>query len=390
MAKQNEGQSLRDNGNRKKKWKRRKRILIFILLIIIILMGAVFYYTIYNRKYDSYGVIKTTEIAGENVTGYLSYGTSMIKYSRDGVSVINQDGNTKWNASYEMADPIVDTCKKYIAIADKGGKEIYIYNDKGKVGDITTPYQIQKIEVASQGVVAALMEQEKKHYIIMYDTDGTELMVKKTNVNSEGYPLDLSLSEDGEKLVTSYLSYHEGALVSKISFFNFGEVGQNYTDRFVGGFTYEGIVIPRVSFVNNDTVCVYKDNGFSIFAMQEKPSEIYNEKFEHRIQSILYSSKYTGVVLKEDGKSYRKLMLYNLKGNKILDKKLEFVYDTISLSGEEVIMYDDTDCRIMKINGSMKFEASFDTTINALVPINGLDRYFLTSGNRLMDIQLKE
>ena len=391
MAKENEGTSLREYGNKKKRWKRRRRIIILTLLLVLILMSGAYYITITARNYDGYKVLKTTEISVENTIGYLNYNSSVVKYSKDGAVTIDKNGNLIWNGSYEMSEPIADTCGKYVVIADKDAKSIHIYNGDGEVGNIPTVYDIIKVEVASQGVVAALMEEDEGNHIILYDVDGTELTDISTSVNTQGYPLDISLSDDGKKLVTSYLSYAGGSLINIISFYNFGEVGQNSTNRYVGGYSFdEGIIVPRVAFVNNDTVCAFKDNGMIIYSMKELPSVSHEEKVKDKILSVLYNSKYAGFVLQAEGSSSKQIILYNLNGKKVLDKAVDFNYDTIYLSEDEIIMYDNMSCLIMKMNGRIKFRYTFDSNIEAFCPINHLDRYFLANGSNLLEIQLEE
>jgi hypothetical protein len=391
MAKENEGQSLRDYGNRKKRYKRRRNFMIIISILIIAVVGIGYLYSIYNRNYQSYEVLKTTENVGENTAGYLSYGSSVVKYSKDGAIAYDKDSNLLWNGSYEMKDPIADTCGKYVVVADRGNKSIHIFNGKGAVGSITTLHNIIKVEVSSQGVVAVLMEEGETNSISLFDMDGTVLAEKITNVNEAGYPIDMALSNDGEKLVISYLAVTKGKLISTIAFFNFGEVGQNYTDRFVGGYEFEETVVPRVTFLDNDTVCAYKDTGFLIYTMKEIPTMIHEENLEDStIQSVLYSSKYTGIVLESSDASPKKLLLYDLEGKKVLEKALDFDYEKVFLADEEIIMYDNVSCVIMKTNGKIKFRYTFDGNIGAFYPINDLDRYFLVNEANIAEIVLKE
>jgi hypothetical protein len=247
------------------------------------------------------------------------------------------------------------------------------------------------VEVASQGVVAALMEEGETNYISLYDVDGTVLSDKITNVNNEGYPIDITLSNDGEKLVISYFAVTKGKLISTVAFFNFGEVGQNYTDRFVGGYEFEEAIIPRVSFLNNDTICVFKDNGFLLYKMAEIPNMIHEESLpDSKIKSVLYNSKYAGVVLEASDSTPKKLLLYDLEGKKLLEKSLDFDYEKIFLADEEIIMYDNVSCTILKTNGKIKFRYTFDGNIGAFYPINNLDRYFLVNESNIAEITLKE
>jgi hypothetical protein len=391
MSKENEGQTLRDYGNRKKRYKRRRNIIISTLLLLLAVVGIAYLFRIYNKNYHSYEVLKTTDNTGDFTAGYLSYGSAVVKYSRDGAVAYDKDNNLIWNGSYEMKDPIANTCGKYVVVADRGDKSIHIFNGKGSVGSFTTQYNILKVEVASQGVVAALMEEGETNYISLFDVDGTVLGDKITNVNNAGYPIDMSLSNDGEKLVVSYLSVTKGKLISTVAFFNFGEVGQNYTDRFVGGYEFEDAIVPRVTFIDNDTVCVYKDNGFLIYSMSEIPNLIHEETLEgNTIQSVMYNDKYTGIVLEAGEASPKKLLLYDFEGNKVLERDLEFDYEKIFLTEEEIIMYDNVSCIILKTNGTEKFRYTFDVNIAAFYPINNLDRYFLINESKISEILLVE
>lgn len=390
MARDNEGQSKRDAKNRIKRYKRRRRLIITILFIILLCGAGAYLYHLYNRNYQNYEVVNTIESTGEGIIGYLSYGSAIIKYSRDGAEAIGANGSRIWNGSYEMKEPIVDTCGEYAVIADKGGKTLKIFDKGGTAGSITTLYDIVKVEIARQGVVAVLMKENKTNYIYLYDVDGTILVDKATDVNKNGYPIDMSLSNDGEKLVISYLSVTQGELVSTVAFFNFGEVGQNYTDRFVGGYEFNDTIVPRVTFLNNNTVCVYKENGFLLYAMDEIPNLVHEEKFEENIRSILYNDNYAGIVVEGEGTQKNKLLLYDLSGGKVLERKLDFDYHTIFLAKEEVIMYDNLTCIILKTNGKKKFEYNFDGNITALYPINNIDRYFLIGSSGISEISLVE
>ena len=87
-----------------------------------------------------------------------------------------------WNQTYEMKEPMADVCEDYVALADKGGTEIYIMNQAGMQGKIETPMNISRISVANQGVVAVWMESDGENYIRMYDKNGKNLVKETRNV----------------------------------------------------------------------------------------------------------------------------------------------------------------------------------------------------------------
>ncbi len=390
MAKDSEGQSVRDYGERKKRIKRRRNLVIGIAIIALLVGGSIYIYNLYNKNYNGFEVLKTMDNQVENGAQYLRYGSGVLKYSKDGATAIDKEGKLKWNGSYEMKQPIADVCGNYAVVADQGGTSIQIFDEKGIAGSISTVYNIIKVEVANQGVVYALQEAEGQNYIFLYDIDGTVLGEKVTSMSDDGYPIDISISDDGLKLITSYLTVNTGEMTGIASFYNFGEVGQNWIDNLVGGFKFEGIIAPRVFFSNNDTACVFKENGFMLIEYSEMPKVIKEISFENKIESILHSDKYVGVVLDAGEAGYSELVIYNLKGDKVLDKKLDFDYREINLEGEEIIMYDNVSCIVMKMNGTVKFSHTFDSNIVALYPINDLDQYYYVSDKEIAQISLVE
>jgi hypothetical protein len=390
MAKDNEGQSVRDYGNRKKRVRRRRNFVIAAAFIALLIGGGVYIYNLYNKNYTSYEVFNSMDNPVESGTKYLYYDGGVLKYSKDGAAAIAKDGSLRWNGSYEMKKPVVDICEKYLVIADQGGTTLKIYDEEGVAGSISTVNNIIKAEVSKKGVVAALLEEEGNNYIKLYDADGTELAEIATNTAENGYPIDIALSNNGEKLITSYLSVTSGELVGITTFYNFGEVGQNWTDRMMGAYNFEGLIVPRVIFNNNDAACIFKENGIMIFKYSERPEVVKEEKYEAKIESILHSEKYVGVVLEKGESGYRELILYNLDGSKILDQRLDFDFNNIYLSDEEIIMYDNVSCVIMKLSGKVKFKYTFDTNIAALYPVNHLDRYFFINDTRISQISLVE
>lgn len=390
MAKDNEVQSIRDYGSRKKRVRRRRSFVIVIAIIAILIGVSIYIYNLNNKNYQSYEVLKTLQNTEESGAQYLSYNTGVLKYSKDGATAIDKEGKLKWNGSYEMNKPQADVCGEYAVIADQGGTSLKIFDGKGVAGSISTIHNIVKVEISTKGVVAVLMETESENSIIIYDVDGTMLVEMATNVIEDGYPIDITFSDDGEKLITSYLSVTTGELVGVATFYNFGEVGQNWVDNLVGAYKFDGIIAPRVFFNNNDAACIFREDGFMLFEYSEMPNMVKEIRFENRIDSILHNEEFVGVVLDAEESGYRNLVLYNLKGEKVLDRKLDFDYNQIYLADDEIIMYDNTSCIVMKINGTIKFSYTFDSNILGLYPINELDRYYYISDKEITQINLVE
>lgn len=381
---------MRDLENRRRRYRKNRAIIFIGLLIIIVVIGAIYLIRLFNRNYQDYEVLGRTTNTEENLGGYLGYNGAVVRYSKDGAVAIDSKGNLLWNGSYQMADPIADTCEDYVVIADRGGKNLQIYDRKGLAGSITTNHPIIKAEVAYQGVVAVLMIEGDLSYIELYDEDGKLLGEKITNMVADGYPMDISISNNGEKVAATYLCISKGEIINNILFLNYGEVGKNFTDRTAGAHIHELGIVPKITFLDNDTVAAYKEDGLMIFAMEEIADIAKEVTIEGTIESVVHNEKYVGMVIREEESINPILLLYDLKGKLILELQLESDYESIYLSGDEIILIKDTSCLVYKANGKVKFRYTFTTNISALYPINNLDRYFLVNPEEFLEIQLVE
>lgn len=379
---------MRDYGTRSKRYRRNRAIILISLLVLMVVFGAVYLIRLFNRNYNDYEVMDRITNTEENLGGYLEYKGAVVRYSKDGAVAVDSKGNLLWNGSYEMTEPIADTCDDYVVIADRGGKQLHIFDRNGLAGSIQTNHPIIKVQVAEQGVVAVMMIDEDTSYLELYSKDGELLGEKINDMVKDGYPMDFSLSDDGKKIAATYLCVKNGEIVDNILFLNFGEVGQNYTDRTVGADIYDSAIIPRITFLDNDTVCAFKEDGLLIYSMEEMAEIFKTITLEGKIISVLHNEKYAGAVMENNDE--KRLMLYDLKGSQVLDMAVDFDYDTVYLSGDEIIMFNDLSCVIYRTNGKEKFKYTFTTNISALYPINNLDRYFMVNPAEILEIRLVE
>ena len=87
-------------------------------------------------------------------------------------------------------------------------------------------------------------------WVNLYQADGTAIAEDKTTVTESGYPLDIDLSPDGQKLAVSYLGVKEGMISSDVVFYHFGSAGQAENDYVVSRETYTDTVIPEIYFTH--------------------------------------------------------------------------------------------------------------------------------------------
>lgn len=370
---------------------RKASFLKFIIIAIIaVAASAGMYYAWQNKVYSSYEVISSIERKDTATTKYKDYNGKIIKYGMDGASCTDADNTALWNQTYEMQNPIIDICENYIAIGDKKGNSIFVFNAEGLQGEIDTLMPIQQIEVSSQGVVAAVLEDGEVTWINFYDKEGKLLVDNKTTMSNSGYPMDIALSNDGEKLAISYLLVNSGVIKTNIAFYNFGSVGQNELDNLVSGYEYDKTVVPSVEFLNNTTAAAFGDNEISLYVGSQKPVVSGKIEVKDEIKSIFYSEEYIGLVFDNDDIENRyRMVIYDLNCKKIMEKAFNRDYDTIKIEGKKIVLFNELECSIYNFRGIEKFHSAFDNEIIDVIPVSGFNKYLIINASETEKIRLK-
>lgn len=365
-------------------------------LVVIVLLGiAVVGVRLFNqtRFYNDFEVLSVVENSDATQMSYIAYNGSLLKYSKEGISYLDKTGNAVWMESYKMKQPMVVVSDKYVAVADLNGNSVYIFNEQGKVNAMEMPYTICNLDVASQGVFAVVLENEMENLIELYDKNGEGLVTIRTTIADSGYPLDIALSDDGSKMVSSYVTVEGISLKNSIAAYNFGEVGQNETDRLVGGFNNLGsTIVPKVEFLDNDTICAFGDEQFILYSMREKPSEKSTiSGFTNEVQSIFYNSRYVGIVEKGTGEEnalYR-LRVFDTNGNEKFSKSFNFTYNSIYATEDEIIIVGNAETRIYNFQGNLKFSYCFPKEVNNIVPTGSPQKYIVVYDDTTEIIRLQ-
>lgn len=362
--------------------------LVMGISLVLLVWGAIYLFGKYN-KYDSYKVIDSIKIESGTDSKYIAFEDFVIRYSSDGISYIDGE-ETVWEEGYEMKAPMVDVCDSYLAVADKNTNDIYIYNEDGRQGKVIASYPIMKLEVAKQGVVAVLLEDKNSNYIEVYDKEGKQLVSHKTLINENGYPLNFSMSEDGMKLMVSYVTIQNGILKNKIMFYNFSAAGKNSSDRMVGEFThYEETIVPTVQFLTDDDAIAVGEDVFSIYKMKDKPDLKEEIELKDEIQKVFYNDDYVGFLFKNTNSNepYR-IEVYNFSGNRVMKTNVDMSFDTVLFSGDNVLMYNDLNCRIISLKGVEKFDYNFKGQINSIIPIDGSKTFLFMTNSTIEKVRL--
>ena len=191
-----------------------------IAALVLLVAGGFWYYS-GHHLFTEYVVTSTAESLDIAGTQYAMLGSSVIKYSPDGVFCVDSHNTAKWSVAYSMQSPIIDICKNTMVVAEQQGNQVYVMNEKGPMGNFETDLPVLKACVSAQGVVALVQEDDPVTWVNLYDCNGTKLAGVKTTMEDSGYPLDAAITENGEKLMVSFLGVTQGELKGRVAFYDF-------------------------------------------------------------------------------------------------------------------------------------------------------------------------
>ncbi len=363
-----------EESSRIRKKFRRGQITVGILALALILAGTGFwfYYQRFHR-YTSYETIRQIPLNEGSLVGYEDFGSNVLKYTRDGASYINSHGENVWTESYEMKMPIVSVNGDFAAIADQQGNTLIICGPDGKVGQAATVLPITRVAVSGLGMAAVVLEDSTSSYIYFFRKDGVELKLKiRTNMEGDGYPLDLCLSRDGTQMICSFVRLSGGEAKNRVVFYDFSEIGKNVPTRVVGGFDdpFDKAVVPRVAYLKEPYSCAFGSSGPVFFSSKNlaKPQLIQDVSMEENlISGVFYSDEYVGIILwNNTGEGEKRLQVYQADGSLVFEKEFTYDYVHADIDGELIFLYNDNSCKVFNMAGVEKLDTVFDFAVTKI------------------------
>ena len=169
-----------EDGYRGRLIRHRVKKILLMAVPLILIAGCVFYlyYRSQNKIYTEYEVAWTKDLPENEFSSYMEYGAGVLKFGRDGSSYINASGDVVWTQAYEMRSPIAAVNGSYAVVADQEGSNIYIFNETGCQGSVSTTLPVTSVTIAGQGMVAAVLEEGDVSYINFFDRTGARLDIE--------------------------------------------------------------------------------------------------------------------------------------------------------------------------------------------------------------------
>lgn len=368
---------------KRKLWIRR----IFNLCLLLSMLLST-YMLIEIQTYENMSTVRAYGDMGVDNSNYTQYAQGILKYSRDGAAYLNKKGEEEWNQPYQLKNPLVRINKKALAIGNSGGNDIYVFNEKGLLGEIHTTLPIEDVAIAENGIVSVLLKNGMSPQIICYDATGNILVEHKASLTGIGYPIGMALSPQGTMLQVSYYCVIEGVGATKVVYYDFQEGDTKKESYQVTEEIYKNTMIPISFFVNQEKSILVSESSFMIYEGKDEPKLMRAVEIEKEIQSVFYDENYIGFVLKNSGEEQSELRLYDLDGKWRMSKSFTGEYSNISIVDGDILMYDGGKCAIFSSWGIQKFSGEVEKNIKEMLPLTGINMYLLISSDGMEEVRL--
>lgn len=376
-----------------KKIRRHKQLIFYRVLIVVVLVlaivGIIIAYEV-TKNYTGYVVSSKASWTDNSGMEIIKIGDCLMTYNRDGAVCSDLNGNTVWNQTFEMQNPIVSSCGEYAAIGDYNGTTVFIVSASGLQGTINMSLPIRDLVVSGKGTVVAVVDDNPTTWLYMYSKEGAMLLSAKTSMADYGYPIDLTLSADSKMLMISYLTSADVTVASRVAFYNLQDVGDNYQDNLVSGFNYTDAVVPMVRFMTNVHSFAVADNRVMFYSGSEIPTSVREQILIENLRDVVYSESYVGLVyLNTEGDAKYRVDTYNASGNMVHQFYFDRDYKELIFANEMLYVYNGDGLDMYTMSGDEKFSGDFEIDVEKLIPGKTKDKMTIISAKEIQNITLK-
>lgn len=247
--------------------------------------------------------------------GFVDGGLACITESR--VFVTDRSSGTTFSHYHGYTSPKGVFSEKYMAVFDRRGSSLSLYNAFACLETLTFDGQILAVALSDGGELAVAVAEGSQYYSTVYVYNSRLEQVNK--LSKYKYVTSLAFSENGKKVaVASLYSDQNASLSSELMLMT---VGKKEADAV---FTYTAEAIASLEYQENGSLAVVTDRSLRIY---EKNADLMAEVPFDTVPDGIFRGE-QGLLLFSAGADRRNLTV------SVLGKKGESLFDGILLSGK--------------------------------------------------------
>ena len=129
---------------------------------------------------------------------FMTFESGVVCARNDGIKIYNIKGQEEWSDPKAFTSPFIQVSEKYMVVADKKGKKIYLYQNRNELWNEIIDGEIQTVSVNNKGYVGIIYKDVSyKSVVKVFDNKGSEVLVR---YYSNNYALDVKISPNNNAI----------------------------------------------------------------------------------------------------------------------------------------------------------------------------------------------
>lgn len=260
-------------------------VIVVILLIVFLTIAIIYYNNKETREWidknifrkevmqDNVSTIELEENENSNIYAFNKY---IGVLDKNKFKIYGSTGNIEKTLEVEISNPIFSSANRFLVMAEKKGKKLYLLTDKEITWETSVEGNISQVHVNKNGYVAVVITgTSHKTVIAMYNPEGKPLF--KTFLSSTR-TADITISNDNKHLAIAEIDTSGTIIQSNIKIYSIDKASSEQTDEALEK-TYQseaGKLITNIKYQDkNKLMCMYTD---CIHIMENEQDNILIQK----------------------------------------------------------------------------------------------------------------
>lgn len=385
-------EEVRNSPIQKTREKERKRDRLRAVLVAVAVIGAVvaailLYFQ--NYRFTTYSIDGELSLGAVEGSKLFAFRDGNVVFGSDTVLYV-EDEKIVWSSLIKVEKPLFASEGDYFAIADRGGYELYICDKNGVLSSVRVSRKVRCIDISAAGVVAVSTESSDSSYVSYFDRFGTKISVEvKTVLDVSGYPVHLSISPDGQKLLVVYYCVQNGIGESRLAVYDFqnGKQDKSYVIASYEDFYNSNTYLVECRFMDDRHAVVLGDNELVFLSDFTKGNvERLTVRLTDQIRSAVFTDRHLLLVEKEGQESVCRI--YDEKGEINTSFSCPDRYNAIIANEDYILFQNKAEIWFYNASGVERYRGSLTFEPRAMAFQKGRSILFNT-GSRLRKITLK-
>lgn len=299
---------------KEKKFNKKKAIIAIVIIIILVLILTTF--IIYKKNENARNwidknilrkevlqnnavSIELKEDQNENIYAFHKYIGIL---NKNQFSIYNASGNKEKDLEIQVSNPIFNSSNRFLVIAEKGGKKLYLIENKEIIWETEVEGSISQIHVNKNGYVAVVLaDSSYKNVIALYEPQGKGKSMFKTYLSSTR-ATDIAISNDNKHLAIAEVDTSGTIIQSNIKIMSVEKASSDPTNSLEYNIkSASDKLITNVKYQDkNKLLCMYTDS-ISIIENGKEKELVNNSDKKVIFQSIELNNNIASIEEKSSG-----------------------------------------------------------------------------------------